>query len=344
MGIESGKVVTVKGNVEPKCLGKVMMHEHLYMHTYDWENECIPKTELPDLPRERQRFMDELLPYVAQLKDHGCRCIVDASFMPSRAHPSFYTELSEKAGIHVVLATGYYREIELGTYFAKSPEGQIWESVRTASVEELSDLLVCDIVEGMHGTEIRSGAIKLATSQPEMTKAEVKAFQAGARAHKETGVHITTHCTEKGAETTQLELLDREGVDLSRVVIGHTAGHLMDEECRKSCISWMKRGANFLPTNLGISEADPQGTKWVELIEAIHDVFDKGLGEHIVMGLDASFAATHGPGPFKFRNTPPPPYLHMFTHTLPVFRKLSLSKDEEEMIMEKNPHRILAIQ
>ena len=41
--------------------------------------------------------------------------------------------------------------------------------------------------------------------------------------------------------------------DLRRVVIGHTAWHLMDKGYRRTVIEWMKRGANFLPTNLGIT-------------------------------------------------------------------------------------------
>ena len=118
----------------------------------------------------------------------------------------------------------------------RAPEDSIWPFARRASVEELADTFTGEILEGINGTTVRAGAIKLAASAPALTETETKAFRAGSRAQKATGVHITTHCTKLGGETTQLRLLDKEGVDLSRVVIGHTAGHLMDPDCRKVCL------------------------------------------------------------------------------------------------------------
>ena len=32
----NGKVVTVRGEVEPEALGAVLMHEHLHADMYDW--------------------------------------------------------------------------------------------------------------------------------------------------------------------------------------------------------------------------------------------------------------------------------------------------------------------
>ncbi len=105
-----------------------------------------------------------------------------------------------------------------------------------ASVEELTEHLVRQIAEGIHGTAVRAGAIKLASSQPPMTDLELKTFRAGARAQRETGVHITTHCTRLGAETSQLTILADEGVDLRRVVVGHTARHIALRDYRKTIL------------------------------------------------------------------------------------------------------------
>jgi phosphotriesterase-related protein len=339
----NGNVITVCGPVKPENLGSVLMHEHLHVTAYDWKHTRIPEKEVQLTQEQHNHFMNEMLPYLKQLKNHGCRSLVDATFAPSRTWPSFYAEVSQRAELNVILCTGFYREVEEGTYWVKQKEDAIWPFVRQASIEELADFCIRDIEQGINGTEIHAGAIKLATSQPQMTDAEKKAFRAGARAQKATGVHITTHCTQLGAETSQLKLLDKEGVDLSRVVIGHTAKHLMDPECRNTCIEWMKKGAAFLPTNLGIQENDPEGKKWQLLVDAIHEIFDIGLDDKILFGLDGSFSATHGPGPLKYRNTPPPPYLHMFTHTLPAFRKMGLTEDEEEAIMVKNPQKVLPV-
>lgn len=336
-----GKVITARGLINPSELGSFIQHEHLHVDLYDWEKEKLLVEEKPMSAARFDYLRREQFPFLKKCVQNGCRCIVDASPAPWRAWPDFYLKATAETGMNVVLCTGFYREIETGTYFVKKPEDAIWPFVRSASVEELTEFCVREIVEGLHGTEVRAGAIKLGTSQPETTPTETKALRAGARAQKRTGVHITTHCTKHGAESSQLTIFDDEGVDLNRVVIGHTAKHLMDPERRRICMEWMRRGANFLPTNLGIGEDG--GEPWRSLIEGIHEIFDAGLGDHVAgFGLDWAFVSESGPfGPCGF--VPPPPFLHMFTHTLPAFRELGLTPEEEKTIMIDNPRRIVPV-
>jgi predicted metal-dependent phosphotriesterase family hydrolase len=309
MPLEKGKVVTARGPVEPSALGRVMMHEHLHSDCYDWEKQDLVTEEKPISKERRELLMREAVPYLKKCNDHGCFAYVEVTPAPWRAWPTFYAEASKEANMHIVLCTGFYREVEDGAYWVKKPEDRIWSFVRNSSVEKLAEFCTREILDGIHGTEVHAGAIKLGSSQPEMTRAEEKAFRAGARAQKATGVHITTHCTQIGAETSQLKVLDDEGVDLNRVVIGHTARHLMDPRCRKVCIDWMRRGANFLPTNLNVSK-DPE--RWRPLVEAIHEVFDAGFGDKITFGLDWAFVSESEPfAACTFM--PPPPYLYMFS-------------------------------
>jgi len=317
--LTDGKVITARGPVEPEALGRVLMHEHLHSDIYDWEKEELVLEEKPITPERRELLMREAIPPLRQCNDHGCHALVDATPPPWRAWPSFYVEASEAAKMHIILSTGFYREVEHGTYWVKTPDDGIWPFVRQASVEELAEMCVREIVEGIHGTDVHAGAIKLGTSAPEMTEAD---------------------CTKLGAETSQLTLLDEEGVDLSRVVIGHTGWHLMDPDCRAVCLEWMRRGANFAPTNLRM-DGDDGPERWRPLVEAIHEVFDTGLGEHLVLGLDCAFASESEA--FHYCIIPPPPYLYMFTHTLPAFREMGLTPDEEEQMMAANPQRILPV-
>ena len=336
----NGKVITVRGPVEPEALGRVMMHEHLHSDIFDWNQDTFITEERPAGHERRQYLMQNAVPLLKRCHHYGCHGYVETTPAPWRAWPNVYTEVAQAADMHIVLCTGYYREMELGTFWVKKPEDRIWPLVVEASVEELADRCVREIVEGVHGTKVRAGGIKVGTSRPEMTDLEAKTFRAAASAQKETGVHVTTHCTKIGAESSQLTLLDREGVALNRIVIGHTAAHLMNPQCRKVCIEWMRRGANFLPTNLGISEDDPGGERWRPLVEAIHEVFAAGLGDRLVLGLDSGYCSESGTfGPMTF--LPPEPFLHMFTHTLPAFRGMGLTPAEEETMMLKNPQRIL---
>lgn len=336
---ERGKVITACGLVDPTELGRVMMHEHLHSDLWDWEKDELIVEEHPTTPERRRYLIENAVPLLRRCRqEFGMNAYVDATMPPWRAWPDVCREVSEESGVHIVLATGYYREIETGTYYVKDPQDAIWPFVREASVEQLTELCVKEIVEGIHDTGIRAGVIKLGTSQAPMTEAEMKTFIAGAGAQKKTGVHITTHCTQLGAETSQLTLLDREGVDLTRVVVGHTAGHLMNESYRSAILEWMKRGANFLPTNLDVTNE----AGWRPLIEAIHEVFDAGMGHQLFFGLDSGYCSESGPfEPVRF--LPPDPWCYMFTDVLPAFRRLGLTKEEEETIMIKNPASVIPV-
>ena len=333
-----GKVITVRGPVEPKALGKVPMHEHLHADLYDWEKDRVVWEEKPNL--ERARYLGEhAVPLLRSCRDHGCYAICDVTMPPWRAWPDVYVDVSRASGMHIVLATGFYREIEIGAYFAKKPEDQIWPYVRSASLEDLTAMCVREIVEGIHGTDVHAGVIKLGSSQAPLTQAELKAFRAAAGAQQRTGALITTHCTQLGADSSQLTALDMSGVDLRRVVIGHTAAHLMDKRYRKSCIEWMKRGANYMPTNIDVTKPE----QWLPLIEAIHEVFDKGFGRQLVLGLDSGYCSeSRAFSPVTF--LPEPPFLYMFTEVLPAFRKLGLTSEEERFLMEENPQSMLTFQ
>ena len=336
----NGTVITVRGPIAARELGAVLMHEHLHSDLYDWDEGRLVTEEAPVDPERHKYLMAEAVPLLRACREsHGMGAYVDATMPPWRGWPTLYRDVSQASGVHIVAATGFYREIETDTYFVKGPKDAIWPFVREASVAELADLCVREVVEGIHDTGIRAGVIKLGSSQPDMTQMEEKTFRAGARAQLATGVHITTHCTRIGAETSQLALLEEEGVDLGRVVIGHTASHLMDPECRRAVLRWMARGANFLPTNLGVRD---DASRWRPLVAAIHEVFDAGHGDKLLLGLDSGYCTESGPfGPMPF--LPPPPFLHAFTHTLPALRELGLTAEEEEVIMRRNPRRVLPV-
>jgi len=354
----AGQVITVRGPVDPAQLGQVLMHEHLHSDMCEEDpanfgGPPAPKptpenpyplpfrlTESPPSPQRRQYLLDDAVPLLREARTRfGMNAYCDVTMPPWRAWPDVYTQVSEQSGVHIIMATGFYREIELGKYWAKTPDLQIWPFVRQSSVEELADFCVREITEGVNGTPVRAGCIKLGTSQAPMTQLEKKTFRAGARAWKRTGVHITTHCTVMGAETSQLSILDDEGVDLRRVVIGHVSWHLMDPGYRKTMLEWMKRGANFMPTNLDVRKPE----NWRLLIEAIHQAFDAGYGSQLLFGMDHGYCTETGVFT-RVHFMPQPPWLYMFQNVLPVFRSLGLTPAEEQAIMIDNPRRMLPVQ
>jgi phosphotriesterase-related protein len=325
-----GKVLTARGPVAPEVLGAVLMHEHLHSDLRTWE-------EKPIAPERMELLMGYGVPNLKRLHQFGCHAFCDCTMPPWRAWPDVYLKVSEAADIHIIVATGFYREMEVGTYMVKTEADAIWPWVREASVEDLAGMCIREFEEGIHGTTVRPGCLKLGTSSKDLTPTELKTFRAAARAHKATGLFITTHCTRPGAHVAQLEALEKEGVDPYRVVIGHTASHLVNEnQTVREC---MRRGATFLPTNLRM---DGDWEFIAALVKAIRQLFEDGLGDRLVLGLDWAFETEQGPFvPCTFM--PPPPYVYMFGYVLPRFRKLGLEEQAIAQMLVKNPARILPV-
>jgi phosphotriesterase-related protein len=88
--------------------------------------------------------------------------------------------------------------------------------------QEMTDLMVRDITEGISTTGVRAGVIKCAT-EPEMDAINERVLRASARAHRATGVPICTHtypANRTGLD--QQRVFKEEDVDLGRTVIGHS--------------------------------------------------------------------------------------------------------------------------
>ena len=96
-----------------------------------------------------------------------------------------------------------------------------------------------------------------------------------------------------------------------------------------------------MPTNMAIG-ADG-GAAWQPLVDAIHEVFDAGHGDKLVLGLDSGYCSESGP--FSRVNfLPEPPFLYMFSEVLPAFRRMGFTAAEEEAMMATNPQRIVPVQ
>jgi phosphotriesterase-related protein len=334
----SGKIMTVLGPVGLEAFDRVLMHEHLHCDFFDAASGLPVWEEKPSAGR-RDYLMAHAMPLLRECREkHGMTAYLDVTMPPWRGWPELYTEVSRASGVHIVMSTGFYREMELGYDWVDRPERQIWPFVRESPEEVLADMCIGELRSGIHGTGVRAGAIKLGTSQAPLTAAELKCFRAGARAQIATGALLTTHCTALGGESSQLAVLDAMGVDLNRVCIGHVAQHMTDPAHLKTLLAWMRRGASFLPTNLNASQ--PQFYR--PLAEAIHRVFDAGLGDRLVVSLDHGYGGT-GKGFAPVDYLPPPPFLYFFREVLPALREWGLSEAELDAMLRLNPRRLLAL-
>lgn len=204
---------TVMGKCEPRDLGFTLIHEHLAAGMPGWEFD--------NKGFDRKREMAKLVEQLKEIKALGVSSFVDPCPMELGRDPEYAAEAAEKSGLKVIIATGVYNEA-LG----------FPQHFRMLGPDDIAEVYVSELTEGIGKTGIKAGIIKTATggvpgwtNDTEITKLEKKALAAAARAHKATGAPILCHNNELapfGRET--LDIFEEEGVDFNRVLIGHACG------------------------------------------------------------------------------------------------------------------------
>ena len=205
-------VRTVLGDIEPAELGVTYAHEHLIIDG-GRPVELSPDFLLADI----DRMTDEL----RDAGDAGLRSAIDAMPADCGRNPGKLAELSRRTGVQLVAATGLHHE----RFYGPSH----W-SLR-ASEDELADLFVADIAEGIderdyggpivRRTAIRAGIVKVAGSEGGPSPRDLPIFRAAAASHLRTGVPVHTHCEGGTGALDQVRTLADAGVPADRISLSH---------------------------------------------------------------------------------------------------------------------------
>jgi phosphotriesterase-related protein len=199
----SPRVNSVLGPADPAQLGLTLVHEHLRASS-EVVHQGFP--HLFDDPAD----LDQVVAKVVEVAQRGVRTICDPTLPGINRDVEFMRAVSERTGVRIIAGTGIYTDHELPPYF------------RSREVDVLADAYVHDIEVGIQGTDIKAGFVKCVTDLPGITDDVEKCIRATARAHGRTGVPVMTHSQPRNRSgLLQLDLLETEGVDPTRVLVGH---------------------------------------------------------------------------------------------------------------------------
>jgi len=311
---------TVTGTTTAEQLGTTLMHEHLLIGWAGWELDCAaPKFE-------RRAAFKNAVDRLKELKDLGLQSFVDPCPMDIGRDVNFMAEVAEASGVRIVCATGLYKE-DLGNtaYF------------KQRSVDEIAEVYSTEITKGIGNTGIKAGIIKCATGKGQITKYEENCLRAAARAHLRTGAPITTHTEDGTMGREQLDIFASEGVDLQRVIIGHSCGSadlgyhrdMLDRGC---FLGFDRFGLDFLhPDKLRLAALiGLLGVGYEKQVVLSHDSVWCWLGR----GLDLP------PETAKLVENWKP--THVFQNIVPALKRAGVSEDKIRAMLVDNPRRYFA--
>ena len=306
------RIHTIKGPIEIDALGLTLPHEHLFTD--------LRGPSVPDYARgEPSAVVKVVEPYLAEASAAGVTALVECSTVGVGRNLRVLRSLADVTSIHIIAPTGVYRD------------AYIPESLRGISEHALAELWTAELTEGIAGTSIRAGFIKLAMSDDGPTALEIRNLKAAVKASENTGAVIASHTIGGKVARKEMDVLEEAGLDLQRFIWIHAQTEpdisILEEATR--------RGAYVELDSVGAPHQSQ-----TELLETTIALIEAGFADHLLLSHDAGWynpAHSDGLPEEGFRG-----YTALARDFLPGLLKRGISEEQVRLITVNNPANAFA--
>lgn len=317
-------VETVRGPIDTAELGRVLMHEHVFVLGTEI------RQNYPDFPSrwdEGERIADAIAK-LAECKARGIDTIVDPTVIGLGRYLPRIAAINERVDLNIVVATGLYTYRDLPFQFqsALSADGP----------DPLVKLFVNDIRKGIADTGVKAAFLKCAIEEPGLTEGVERVMRAVGRAHVETGAPITVHTNpHTGSGLVAQRVLAEEGVDLTKVVIGHSGDSTdLDYLCRIA-----DAGSYLGMDRFGLDVL----CSFENRVDTVAELARRGYAEKMVLAHDASCFIDWFSHEQRAATVPNWNFTHISDHVLPALRERGVTDDQIATMLVANPRRYFEI-
>ena len=339
----AGKVLTVVGPVDPEVLGQTIMHEHIFidfqnpvaranisqatdmgLHLAPVSLNVLSEVRFRRIPNRDNLYLTdfgEAIDEVMEFKRHGGQTIVDVTSIGLGRDPHALQQVSQTTGLSIVMGAGWYQK-----QFHPA-------DMDSRTIEELTDVIVRDIVVGAQGTSVRSGIIgEVGINGNPLTANEMKSIRASARASRITGAAISFHVGGRGEEKfTVLEAVAEEGADLRRGIMGHSNSIADDLPFMKRLL---ERGVFIQFDTLGRPDGRLGGVDDGKVARGIVELIEAGYADRILLSQDVC-------NKIHLKKYGGTGFSYVLENFLPALRDLGVEEEDIHKMMVENPVRAL---
>jgi phosphotriesterase-related protein len=298
------------------------MHEHIFVLDAD-----VHQNYPAEWGDEEKRIADAVS-RMNELKSRGVDTVVDLTVVGLGRYIPRIQRIASQTAINIIVATGIYTYNDVPFYFHLRGPG-----TRLNGPEPMVEMFVQDIEQGIAGTGVKAGMLKCATDEPGVTPGVERILRATAQAHHRTGVPISTH-THARSRTglDQQRIFAEEGVDLTRVVIGHSGdttdiGYLEQLAAQGSYLGMDRFGINSI-------------LSFEDRVNTVAEMCRRGHAGKMVLSHDAACFMHWLPEQVLPVVLPQWHYLHIHNDVIPALKQKGVTEEQLNMMLVENPKRI----
>lgn len=346
---QSRVIRTVEGDLPADQLGVILPHEHVICDSSVWLDadsarahpgfadaepalgnlwwmRQFPNSNVSVLRLDSSELAGEELSAFRRL---GGSAVVDLTTTGIGRNVTALRSIARASGVRIVAGTGFY----IG------PSHPGW--VERASIDELAAFMAGEIIEGVGGTGIKCGVIgEIGVSHP-IWPGETRVLQAAARAQRMSGaaisVHTAAHAGSADSALAVASILQDEGADLSRVVMGHMDAMLHRPEYLRATLG---RGClvefDLFGHEFFESENAFQSFGDTEKCRAVAALVADGHAGRLLLSHDICYK-------IQLQSYGGYGYAHLLRNILPRLRLLGITEDDLELMTVHNPGSMLSL-
>jgi phosphotriesterase-related protein len=306
--------MTVLGPITPDQLGVTLAHEHTVV-------DFLGAEKAKALRHDPEDAFTTVLPHLKKLKEHGARSLVECTPNYIGRDVRLLKRISEAMGLNILTNTGYYGAA--GNKFLP-------QHAFTESAEQLAARWVAEWRDGIDGSGVRPGFMKLGVESGKLPEVHVKLVRAAAQVHLQTGLTIAIHTGDGAAALDEVRILREEGVSPGALIWVHAQNDPGPKQIEAAKLgAWVSLD--------GYSAAEKTHERYKKLLLDLKK--EKLLGR-VLLSHDHfwSVEGEGGRGSLKLHaGGAPNAYEAIFTHLLPDLRDAGFNEGEIQQLTVKNP-------
>jgi len=304
-------VNTVRGSIDASSMGTTLVHEHVLV---DFGGAATASRSRYDA----DAVVPTALPHLVEVRERGCRTLVECTPAYLGRDPQLLARLSEASGLQIVTNTGYY---------GAADDIAIPKHAYDETPERIAARWTAEFEEGIEGTRIRPGFVKIGVEAGPLSAIDRKLVEAGALTHLATGLTLAIHTGDGRAAHEILGVLEGSGVSPQAYIWVHA----QNETDPASRARAAERGAWV--------ELDGVSPKTLDAhVAAVVDLRARKRLDRVLVSQDAGWYHVGEANGGHYRS-----YAYLFDSFVPALRAAGLAEGEIRTLLVENPARAFSV-
>lgn len=308
---KAGNIITVKGPIASNAIGISLIHEHILVDFVGADQYNQEKWKDDDV-------IKKMLPYLQKLKETGCRSMFDCTPNYLGRDVRLLQQLSTASGLNIITNTGYY---------GGSVNKYLPAHAFTETEHQLAARWIKEFKDGIDGTSIRPGFIKISVNEKQLSPISIKLIRSAGYCHLETGLTIASHTGPAIPAFEQIDNLKKLGVAADAFIWVHA----QNEQDWEQFVKAAKQGA-------WVSLDALRDENVLEYVEMLGFLKKEKCLHRVLISHDAGWYEPDKPGGGTVRG-----YTTLFEKLIPALTKSGFSERNISGLLRVNPSNAFTV-